>query len=80
MVYKQGNIVTITYPGDVQGNIPRSEIGVVFTLPAEYHPKFGKIHIDVFNRIIILDYTPIQKAGRTPREELAPKQYAPPRS
>lgn len=43
MVYKQGNIVTITYPNDVQGNIPRGEIGVVFTLPAEYRPKYSMI-------------------------------------
>lgn len=43
MVYKQGNIVTITYPNDVQGNIPCGEIGVIFTLPTEYHPKYSVI-------------------------------------
>ena len=40
LVYKKGNTVTMSYTGDVNGNIPPGDMGNLFTLPEEYRPPY----------------------------------------
>lgn len=43
LVYKKGNTVTMTYNADVNGNIPKGDMGNLFTLPEEYRPPYSVV-------------------------------------